>query len=86
MVRLLAIGLAGALAVIPRRDELSALAAAAAAALIAVELGATYWFYLYIPWFIGLVFVALFATAPARRAHGELGRRLALSRITGPAR
>ena len=85
-VRLLAIALAAALAIVPRRDELTALAAAAAAALIAVELGATYWFYLYIPWFVGLVFVALFATPPARRAHGELGRRLALARITAPAR
>ena len=85
-VRLFAIALAGALAIIPRRDELTALAAAAAAALIAVELGATYWFYLYIPWFVGLVFVALFATPPGRRAHGELGRRLALARITAPAR
>ena len=85
-VRIFAIALAGALAIIPRRDELTALAAAAAAALIAVELGATYWFYLYIPWFVGLVFVALFATPPARRAHGELGRRLALARITASAR
>ena len=85
-VRLFAIALAAALAIIPRRDELTALAAAAAAALIAAELGATYWFYLYIPWFVGLVFIALFAGAPARRAHGERGRRLALSRITAPAR
>ena len=53
---------------------------------VLVAVGATYWFYLYIPWFIGLVFVALFATPPTRRAHGELGRRLALARITAPAR
>ena len=47
----------------------------------------TYWFYLYIPWFFGLVFVALFATAaePARRT-ASVGRRLALARLTAPAR
>jgi hypothetical protein len=86
LVRLGAIALAGLLAVIGRREDLAGLAAAAAAALIAVELGATYWFYLYIPWFAGLVFVALFAGAPPRRAGGELGRRLALARITASAR
>ena len=32
-----------------------------AAILIAVELTATHWFYLYVVWFVPFVFVALFA-------------------------
>jgi hypothetical protein len=52
--------LAVALALIPRRPGLPALAAAAAAILIALQLGIEHWFYLYIPWFFPLVMVALF--------------------------
>ena len=37
------------------------LAAVAAAVLIALQLGLTYWFYLYIVWFFPFVAVALFA-------------------------
>ncbi|HEX4115185.1 MAG TPA: hypothetical protein VHY18_04865 [Solirubrobacteraceae bacterium] len=51
--------LALALAVLPRREDLVGLAAAAAAILIAVQLGIDHWFYLYIPWFFGLVMLAL---------------------------
>lgn len=54
-----AIALALALAVLPRRQDLVGLAAAAAAILIAVQLGIDHWFYLYIPWFFGLVMLAL---------------------------
>ncbi len=53
------IALALALAVLPRRADLVGLAAAAAAILIAVQLGIDHWFYLYIPWFFGLVMLAL---------------------------
>ncbi len=53
------IALALALAVLPRREDLVGLAAAAAAILIAVQLGIDHWFYLYIPWFFGLVMLAL---------------------------
>ncbi len=54
-----ALVLALALAVLPRREDLVGLAAAAAAILIAVQLGIDHWFYLYIPWFFGLVMLAL---------------------------
>lgn len=54
-----ALALAVALAVVPRRADLIGLAAAAAAALIAVQLGVEHWFYLYIPWFFGAAIVAL---------------------------
>jgi hypothetical protein len=59
-VQILAVGLAAALALVLRRGEAFALGACAAAAIIGVELGAGYWFYLYIPWFFGPAIVALF--------------------------
>lgn len=51
----LAIGIAAA----PRRADLVGLSAAAAAVLVAVQLGMSHWFYLYIPWFFGAAMVAL---------------------------
>ena len=58
-VQLLAGLLALAVAVMPRRDDEIGLCAAAAAILIAVQLGVSYWFYLYIPWFFAPAVVAL---------------------------
>jgi hypothetical protein len=52
--------LAALLAVLPRRADIVGLAAACAAVVIATQLGIEHWFYLYIPWFFGLVIVALF--------------------------
>jgi hypothetical protein len=54
-----ALALALAVAVLPRRADLVGLSATAAAVLIAVQLGIDHWFYLYIPWFFGLVMLAL---------------------------
>ena len=54
-----ALALAFAVAILPRRFDLIGLAAAAAAVLIAVQLGVEHWFYLYIPWFFGLAILAL---------------------------
>ncbi|MDX6587671.1 MAG: hypothetical protein QOI31_2144 [Solirubrobacterales bacterium] len=55
--------LAGILAIIvafkPGRRTTAQLAALAAAVVIASQLAVDHWFYLYIPWFCGLVFVAL---------------------------
>ena len=51
--------LAVTLAFVPRRPDLVGLAALAAAILIALQLGVSHWFYLYIPWFFGLVMIAL---------------------------
>ena len=59
VVEALAAALALALALLPRRADLVGLAACAAAILIAVQLGIDHWFYLYIPWFFGLVMLAL---------------------------
>jgi glycerol-3-phosphate acyltransferase PlsY len=48
-----------ALAVWPRRKSLVQVAALGAAVIIALQLTATYWFYLYIVWFFPLLLVAL---------------------------
>jgi hypothetical protein len=69
-VQLAAVALAIALAVIPRRDDLVGLAAACAAVIIAIQLGIDHWFYLYIPWFFGLVMVALLGAHPPARFAG----------------
>jgi Glycosyltransferase family 87 len=63
-VQFAAVVLALVLAVIPRRSDVAGLAAASAAILIALQLGVEHWFYLYIPWFFGLVMVALLVGRP----------------------
>jgi hypothetical protein len=81
-VEIAAVALAVMLAILPRRPDVVGLAAACAAVIIAEQLGIEHWFYLYIPWFFGLVIVALFgalsdpssqppavASAPARSSR-----------------
>jgi hypothetical protein len=58
-VQVAAVGLALIVAVLPRRRDVVTLAALGAAVLIAIQLGVTHWFYLYIVWFLPLVLVAL---------------------------
>jgi hypothetical protein len=69
-VQLAAAALAVALAFVPRRRDLVGLSACTAAILIALQLGVTHWFYLYIPWFLPFVMLALVGRygPPARRA------------------
>ncbi len=57
----LAIVLAAIVAFIPRRRSLPQIAALGAAVLIAVQITADHWFYLYIPWFLPLLLAALAA-------------------------
>ncbi|MGH2864454.1 MAG: hypothetical protein ACRDJX_04300 [Solirubrobacteraceae bacterium] len=59
VVEVAAVVAAIALALVPRRSDLVGLAAACAVVMLLVELGLEHWFYLYIPWFFGLVIVAL---------------------------
>ncbi|HEY2180359.1 MAG TPA: hypothetical protein VGH09_01670 [Solirubrobacteraceae bacterium] len=66
-VQIVAIALAVALAVLPRRDDLVGLAAASGAVIIAVQLGIDHWFYLYIPWFFPLVMIALLGRYGSKR-------------------
>ncbi len=53
--------LAAAVFFVPRRRDLVQVAALAAAVLIALQLGVSYWFYLYVAWFAPLALVAFFA-------------------------
>ncbi len=66
------LALAVAVAFVPRRRSAIQVAALAAAVLVAVQLGVTHWFYLYIVWFAPLVFVALLAGY--RGGHGDAPR------------
>lgn len=61
VVRYATIALAFALALVPRRRDIVQLAALGAAVLIALQLGLTHWFYLYIVWFLPFVLLALLA-------------------------
>jgi len=72
-VQLAAVALAIGLAVLPRRPDVVGLAAACAAVMIATQLGVEHWFYLYIPWFFGLVMIALLGTPPASLRAGVDG-------------
>ncbi|HYX77816.1 MAG TPA: hypothetical protein VE727_00520, partial [Solirubrobacterales bacterium] len=65
-VKAFAVALALIVAFVPRRRSLGQVAALAAAVLIAVQLTAEHWFYLYIPWFFGLTMAALGAPRAAR--------------------
>ena len=69
VVQLAAVVLAVVLALVPRRADVIGLAALSAAVLLALQLAANYWFYLYIVWFLPpLLLVLLSATGggPAR--------------------
>ena len=54
------IALAGIVAFVPREKGPLELAALSAAVLLAVELCLTHWFYLYLPWVLPFVLLALF--------------------------
>ena len=75
IVRAGAIALAFAVALWPTRKTPAQVAALAAAVLIAVQVGATHWFYFYVVWFLPLVLAALFVAQ-----RGEQ-----LSRYSSPA-
>jgi hypothetical protein len=75
-----AVALAVAVAFLPRRRDVVGLSALAAAVLVALQLGVTHWFYLYLVWFLGPVLIAFLGDAePERRPEPpsyieELGR------------
>ena len=60
VVQVATIALAGIVAVVPRDKGPLELAALSAAVLLAVELCLTHWFYLYLPWVLPFVLLALF--------------------------
>jgi Glycosyltransferase family 87 len=55
-----------AFAFVPRRRSLAQVAALSAAVLIGLQLAVDHWFYLYIPWFLPGLFVALLAGSSHR--------------------
>ncbi len=63
------LALAGVVAVIPGRKGPLELAALSAAVLVGFELALTHWSYLYIPWFLPFVLLALFL--PRRETSSE---------------
>ena len=59
-------------AILPRGERsIAQVAALGAAIIIALQLGITYWFYLYIIWFFPLVVIALVLSHPDRRQQPE---------------
>jgi hypothetical protein len=71
----LALLLAVAVAFVPRRKTPLQVAALGAAVLIAVQLAASHWFYLYVVWFLPLALIALFgAYAGVRAERSDRGR------------
>jgi hypothetical protein len=74
IAKVAAIALAVAVAFVPRRRDALQIAALGAAVLIATQLVAMHWFYLYIVWFTPFLLVALFgeyATARARPPQAD---------------
>ncbi len=63
------LALAGVAAVLPRRKGPLELAALTAAILIGFELALTHWFYLYLPWFLPFVLLALLVPRTAAGAR-----------------
>jgi hypothetical protein len=60
-VKAVAVGLALLVAFVPRRRHPVTVAALGAAVLIALQLTVDHWFYLYLPWFLPFLFIALLA-------------------------
>jgi hypothetical protein len=84
VVQIGAVLLAVAVAFLPRRRDLVGLAALAAAVLIALQLGITHWFYLYIVWFFGPLMVALLGVHGSSTWSIESARNGFDARMTTP--
>jgi hypothetical protein len=65
------LALTGVVAMIPQRKGPLELAALSAALLVGFELTLTHWSYLYIPWFLPFVLLALFLTPRSRAGVRE---------------
>jgi Glycosyltransferase family 87 len=78
VVKVGAVGLALAVALVPRRVDERQVAALGAAVLIALQLAVTHWFYLYVVWFVPFAFVVMFA-AYRERLPEEAAEREAVA-------
>jgi hypothetical protein len=89
-VQAAAVGLALAVAFVPRRPGNRQVAALGAAVLIGLQLPVNHWFYLYVVWFLPFVLVAVFTQPPAAGEWSapSRSRRLprALRSAMGPRR
>jgi hypothetical protein len=81
-----AIGLAIAVAFVPRRRGVIEVAALAGALIIALQLVANYWLYSYVVWFLPMVLVALFGSYPGEpvRERREERHQLDIRRVQHP--
>jgi hypothetical protein len=84
VVQGLAALLAVVIAFVPRRRSVIEVAALGAAVLIAIQLGVTYWFYLYIMWFLPLALLALLGAEPSTRGVAEPEVAEVLSAVDAP--
>ena len=84
-VQVAAVLLAVAVAFLPRRRDLVGLCALAAAVLIALQLGVTHWFYLYIVWFLGPMLIALLGDAEPAEQPRPPSYVEQLGRLPAPA-
>ena len=71
VVKVAAVGLALAVAFVPRRPDERQVAALGAAVLIALQLAVTHWFYLYVVWFVPFVLVAVFGAYRERAPEAD---------------
>lgn len=85
VVQLAAVALALVVAVVPRRRDVVGLCALTSAVLIALQLGVTHWFYLYIVWFSGPLLVALLADQGSRTWSMETARSGSDEQLTSTA-
>jgi Glycosyltransferase family 87 len=84
VVQVAAVALAVAVAFLPRRRDLIGLSALTASVLIALQLGITHWFYLYIVWFYGPLMLALLGVHGSSTWSIESARSGFEARMTTP--
>jgi hypothetical protein len=85
VVKVIAVGLALIVAFVPRRRDPVTIAALGAAILVAFQLAAGHWFYLYIVWFAPFALIALFAPyVPATEPEAESAQSNGLARLRRP--
>jgi hypothetical protein len=85
VVQVAAVILAVAVAFLPRRRDVVGLAALSAAVLVALQLGITHWFYLYLVWLLGPVMIALLGDEEPVRPAVERSYIEELGRLPAPA-
>jgi hypothetical protein len=74
-----------AIAFVPHRRDVVGLAALSAAVLIALQLGVTHWFYLYLVWFLGPLLIAVLGDGAHERSPEPLSYIEELGRLPAPA-